>query len=107
MLKWKRYFCKKIRGKRKMEKVKYRGDNKKLLLWAYIAFFVLVITSLIINILNTKNIMNMYIIFSVMSGAILLYSLFYIIFVNRNKKPLKLEDNNLAFYVSSNTNKSF
>ena len=87
-----------------MEKVKYRGDNKKLLLWAYIAFFVLVITSLIINILNTKNVMNMYIIFAVTSGAILLYSLFYIIFVKKNKKPLKLEDNNLAFYVSLNKN---
>ena len=87
-----------------MKKVQYRTDNKKLLLWAYIAFLALIITSLIINILNTKNIMNMYILFAVFGGAIILYSLFYIIFLNKNKQPLKLEDNNLAFYVSFNKN---
>lgn len=85
-----------------MEKLLYRKDNKKLLLWVYIAFLALIITSLVINILNTKKVLNMYIILFAIVGSIIAYFLFYIIFVHKNKEPLKLEDNNLAFYVSFN-----
>jgi hypothetical protein len=85
-----------------MEKLLYRKDNKKLLIWVYIAFLALIITSLVINILNTKKILNMYIILFAIVGSIIAYFLFYIVFVHKHKEPLKLEDNNLAFYVSFN-----
>ena len=35
--------------------MKYRKDNKKLLLWVYTIFIGGIITSLIINVLNTKT----------------------------------------------------
>ena len=85
-----------------MGELKYRNDNKKLLIWVYIIFVALIIMSLVINVINTKNVTNMYIVFFVFTGAILLYSIFYLIFIHINKAPLQLEDNYLAFYVSFN-----
>lgn len=88
--------------------MKYRRDNKKLLLWGYTIFIVGIITSLIINVLNTKNVFNMYIIALVFGVLILSYIIFYPIYIKVNKKPLQLEDNYLDFYVSFNKkNKAF
>ena len=87
-----------------MENLRYRKDNKKLLIWAYIAFAAIIISSLIVNILNTKNVINMYILLAVFATSVLLYLVFYMIYVRRNKAPLQLEDNYLAFYVSFNRN---
>ena len=83
-----------------MGNLKYRNDNKKLLLWVYVIFIFAIIGSLIINVLNTKNVINMYIIAGVFLSITLAYLIFYPIFVKKNKKPLQLEDNYLAFYVS-------
>ena len=85
-----------------MGNMKYRGDNKKLLLWVYAIFILAIITSLIINILNTKKVLNMYIIAGVFGSLILSYLILYPIIIKTNKKPLQLEDNYLAFYVSFN-----
>lgn len=65
--------------------LKYRKDNKHLLLWAYFVFLVLIIANLTINIMNTKNVFNMYILFAVNGAFILLYSLFYLIYIKKNK----------------------
>jgi len=86
-----------------MNNLLYRKDNKKLMLGISLAFLVLIITSLIINILNTKNVLNMYIIFLVSVSFILLYFLIYPFIIKKNKEPLKLSDNNLAFYISFNS----
>ena len=85
-----------------MGNLKYRLDNKKKLLWVYFLFIIAIVGSLIINVLNTKDVVNMYIILVVFGGLILLYSLFYPLFILKHKKPLQLEDNYLAFYVSFN-----
>lgn len=82
--------------------MKYRRDNKKLLLWGYTIFITGIITSLIINVLSTKNVFNMYIIALVFGVLILSYIIFYPIYIKANKKTLQLEDNYLAFYVSFN-----
>ena len=87
-----------------MDNLRYRKDNRKLLIWAYIAFAAIIISSLIVNILNTKNVINMYILLVVFTTSVLLYLVFYMIYVRRNKEPLQLEDNYLAFYVSFNRN---
>ena len=76
-----------------MGNLKYRNDNKKLLLWVYVIFIFAIIGSLIINVLNTKNVINMYIIAGVFLTITLAYLIFYPIFVKKNKKPLQLEDN--------------
>lgn len=83
-----------------MGNLKYRNDNKKLLLWVYVIFIFAIIGSLIINVLNTKNVINMYIIAGVLLTITIAYLIFYPIFVKKNKKPLQLKDNYLAFYVS-------
>ena len=80
-----------------MNHLLYRKDNKKLMLGITLAFLLLIITSLIINILNTKNVLNMYIIFLVSASFIFLYFLIYPFIIKKNKEPLKLSDNNLAF----------
>lgn len=91
-----------------MDNMKYRKDNKNLLLWAYTIFIAAIVTSLIINVLNTKNIMNMYIVATIFGVLILSYIIFYPIYIKLNKKPLQLEDNYQAFYVSFNKkNKAF
>lgn len=68
-----------------MKNMKYRRDNKKLLLWVYIIFIAGIITSLIINVLNTKNVFNMYIIALVFGVLILSYIIFYPIYIKANK----------------------
>ena len=85
-----------------MGNMKFRRDNKKLLLWVYAIFILAIITSLIINVLNTKKVLNMYIIAGVFGVLILSYLILYPIIIKTNKKPLQLEDNYLAFYVSFN-----
>lgn len=85
-----------------MGNMKYRGDNKKLLLWVYAIFILAIITSLVINVLNTKMVLNMYIIAGVFGLLIISYLILYPIIIKTNKKPLQLEDNYLAFYVSFN-----
>ena len=85
-----------------MGNMKFRKDNKKFLLWAYLIFILAIITSLIINILNTKKVLNMYIIAGVFGVLILSYLILYPIYIKINKAPLQLEDNYLAFYVSFN-----
>ena len=85
-----------------MGSMKFRKDNKKLLLWVYAIFILAIITSLIINVLNTKKVLNMYIIAGVFGVLILSYLILYPIIIKTNKKPLQLEDNYLAFYVSFN-----
>jgi len=85
-----------------MENMKFRKDNKKFLLWVYAIFILAIITSLIINVLNTKKVLNMYIIAGVFGVLILSYLILYPIIIKTNKKPLQLEDNYLAFYVSFN-----
>ena len=69
-----------------MKNMKYRRDNKKLLLWGYTIFIAGIITSLIINVLNTKNVFNMYIIALVFGVLILSYIIFYPIYIKANKK---------------------
>ena len=54
-----------------MNNMKYRKDNKNLLLWTYVVFILAIIASLIINILNTKNVVNMYIIATIFGVLIL------------------------------------
>lgn len=83
-----------------MNNMNYRKDNKHVLIWAYIAFFSLVLMNMIVNIFNTKKLLNMYILLFTSLGFILSYIVFYLIHTKVNKKPLKLEDNYLAFYVS-------
>ena len=83
-----------------MNNMNYRKDNKHVLIWAYIAFFSLVLMNMIVNIFNTKSLLNMYILLFTSLGFILSYIVFYLIHIKVNKKPLKLEDNYLAFYVS-------
>ena len=56
-----------------MGNMKFRRDNKKLLLWVYAIFILAIITSLIINVLNTKKVLNMYIIAGVFGALILSY----------------------------------
>ena len=85
-----------------MNNMKYRRDNKKLLLWVYAIFILAIITSLIINVLNTKKVLNMYIIAIVFGVLIVSYLIIYPIIIKTNKTPLQLEDNYLAFYVSFN-----
>lgn len=81
-----------------------RTDNKRLLLVFDILFTLLVISSLIINILNFKKVSYLIIVSSIILASIAIYFLIYSVIVKRSKKPLQLEDNNLAFYVSANTN---
>lgn len=76
-----------------MGNMKFRRDNKKLLLWIYAIFILAIITSLIINILNTKKVLNMYIIAGVFVTLIISYLILYPIIIKTNKKPLQLEDN--------------
>ena len=85
-----------------MGNLRYRNDNKKLLIWIYIAFIALAIIGLVINVLNTKKILNLYILLGIDSFVIVSYLFFYLIFIKKNKCPLSLEDNYLAFYVSFN-----
>lgn len=85
-----------------MGNMKFLRDNKKLLLWVYAIFIFAIITSLIINVLNTKKVLNMYIIAIVFGALILSYLIIYPIIIKTNKKTLQLEDNYLAFYVSFN-----
>lgn len=85
-----------------MGNMKFRKDNKKLLLWVYAIFVLAIVTSLVINVLNTKKVLNMYIIAGVFGVLILSYLILYPIIIKTNKKPLQLEDNYLAFYVSFN-----
>ncbi len=59
-------------------------DNKKLLLWAYTIFIAAIVTSLIIILLNTKNIVNMYIVAAIF--GVLILSLFYITHTIQNEK---------------------
>ncbi len=80
----------------------YRKDNKKLLVWAYIAFVALIIGILIINVLNTKQVSNMYLMLYISLSFIAVYFFIHLFLIKRNKSPLKLEDNYLAFYVSFN-----
>lgn len=67
-----------------MKNMKYRRDNKKLLLWVYTIFIASIITGLIINVLNTKNVFNMYIIALVFGVLILSYLIFYPIYIKAN-----------------------
>ena len=90
-----------------MGNLKYRKDNKKIMLGFYILFVIAIIGSLVINVLNTKNVKNMYIVLIVFGALIIFYLLFYSIFVLRHKEPLQLEDNYLAFYVSFNRRNKF
>lgn len=79
-----------------------RKDNKSLMLHYDILFILLIIGMLLLNLWNTKDVKNMYIITIIMAIAIFAYCIFYSIQVKRGKAPLKLEDNYLAFYVSGN-----
>ncbi len=90
-----------------MGTLKYRKDNKRVLSGIYALFILAIIGSLVINVLNTKNARNMYIILLVFGSLILLYLLFYPIFIFKNKELIQLEENSLAFYVSFNRRNKF
>ena len=87
-----------------MNKMLYRKDNKRMLLIIYLLFIILLIYNLLINILNTKEVLNMYIALIISLSFIALYIIIYPFIIKHNKAPLKLEDNNLAFYISFNSN---
>jgi len=87
-----------------MEKMFYRKDNKKMLLVIYFIFLCVIIYNLTINVLNTKNVNNMYIALVISSAFLLIYAFSYPFIIKESKSPLKLEDNNLAFYISFNKN---
>ena len=87
-----------------MNKMLYRKDNKRMLLIIYLLFIILLIYNLLINILNTKEVLNMYIALIISISFIALYIIIYPFIIKHNKAPLKLEDNNLAFYISFNSN---
>ena len=72
-----------------MGNMKFRKDNKKLLLWVYAIFILAIITSLIINVLNTKKVLNMYIIAIVFVVLILSYLIIYPIIIKTNNKNIK------------------
>lgn len=79
-----------------------RKDNKSLMVHYDICFILLLIGMFILNIWNTKEVKNMYTMAIIMVIAIVSYFIFYYIEVKRGRAPLELEDNYLAFYVSSN-----
>lgn len=79
-----------------------RKDNKSLMIKYDILFILLILFMYILNIMNTKDVSNMYVMTFFIGMAIIIYLIFYSIKIRRSKEPLNLEDNYLAFYVSGN-----